>query len=200
MTLTLKKRNTVVSSGAEYYSKFYKAPNNLKPVILNYLFRNITFVTRREKIRALTSLDYGDISESTKIPVIIIHKFVSSFLVDLLRFKAFLLKYPQVLNSKKQDRKVRIFLHKIYRLAPVFDYKRARENIRRLKNKLNQLFFWPQVMTQVAIVIFITDLLDQSQERKITQANLRSLCSCSAYAFHRTRNRIGLTSNYVKNI
>jgi hypothetical protein len=58
-------------------------------------------------------------------------------------------------------------------------------------------------MTQVAIVIFITDLLDTTANRilkKIIQTNLRALCCCSAYAFHRTRNKIGLTTDFIKNL
>ena len=200
MAQTLKKQYIDVRDSSDYYNKFYKSQNGLKPIILNYLFRNIAFVTNQDKIRALTNFDYENFTENTKIPVKLIHKYVSCFLIDLLRFRLFIQKNPQILNSKKQNRKVHIYLHKFYRIAPVFDYKRAKENARILKLKLDQLFFWPQIMTQIAIIIFITDLLDKNHSQKIIQTNIRALCDCSAYAFHRTRNKIGLTSKYIKNL
>lgn len=200
MTQTLKKQQSNVSSSAEYYNKFYKSPQDLRPIVLNYLFRNITFVTRKEKIRALDLIEYREISNNIGVPVNLVHMFVSRFLVNLILLKTFLNNNQEIFNSKDQNRKVRIYLHKIHRVAPVFDYKRARENAKRLKMKLDQLFFWPQTMTQIAITIFVTDLLDKIKEQKIIQANLRSLCCCSAYAFHRTRNKIGLTSCYIKNL
>lgn len=200
MTQTLKKQQSNVSSSAEYYNKFYKSPQDLRPIVLNYLFRNITFVTRKEKIRALDLIEYREISNNIGVPVNLVHMFVSRFLVNLILLKTFLNNNQEIFNSKDQNRKVRIYLHKIHRVAPVFDYKRARENAKRLKMKLDQLFFWPQTMTQIAITIFVTDLLDKIKEQKIIQANLRSLCCCSAYVFHRTRNKIGLTSCYIKNL
>ena len=120
-----------------------------------------------------------------------------------LRIKKFFRENAKLFCSRHQTRKVRIYLHKLHRLAPVFDYKRARENAKRLEIKLNQLCFRPQTMTQVAIVIYITDLLDKHHSRaffKIIQSNLRVFCNCSAYAFHRTRNKIGLTADYIKKL
>ncbi|MFX1365896.1 MAG: hypothetical protein ACFFCE_17430 [Promethearchaeota archaeon] len=195
-----KKQFIDVRNGSDYYNKFYKSQNNLKSIILNYIFRNIAFVTNQDKIRALTTSDYENITEHTNIPIKIIHKFTSCFLIDLIKFKRFVKKNPQILNSKRQTRIVRIYLHKFYRLAPVFNFKRARENARILRIKLDKLFFWPQIMTQIAIIIFITDLLDKNFSQKLIQTNLRALCNCSAYAFHRTRNKIGFTSNYIKDL
>lgn len=200
MVQTLKKQFIDVRDSSDYYNKFYKYQNGLKPTVLNYLFRNIAFVTNQDKIRALATTDYENITKNTNIPVKLIHKYVSCFLIDLLGFKRFIRKNPQILNSKKQNRKVRIYLHKFYRIAPVFDYRRARENARILKLNLDKLFFWPQIMTQICIIIFITDLLDKNHPQKLIQTNIRALCDCSAYAFHRTRNKIGLTSKYIKNL
>jgi len=70
-----------------------------------------------------------------------VHKFISKFLVDLQLFKNFLIDNPEILKSKDHDRKIRVYLHKFHRLAPIFDYRRARENARILKLKLDQLFF-----------------------------------------------------------
>ena len=199
MTQTLKKQNTEIYSGFEYYTKFYKSQNGFKSIILDFIFRNIS-LTKNERIHVLTKTDYDLVNSKLDIPTVLIHKYCSRFLVNLVQIKKFLNKYPYVLKSRNQERKVLIYLRKIYRLAPVFDYKRAKENTRRLRKKLDYLCFWPQVMTQVAVVIYITDLLDKKKPQKIIQSNLRALCCCSAYAFHRTRNRIGLTTKYIKNL
>jgi hypothetical protein len=87
-----------------------------------------------------------------------------------------------------------IYLRKLHRLAPIFDFPRAKENARILKHKLDVRCFMPQFTTQLAIVLYVTDLNDLSMETVVKQSNLRILCNCSAYAFHRTRNRLGLGS------
>lgn len=200
MTQTLEKHGIKSSEASKYYSRYYKAQWRLKPVVLSHLFRNICFITRREEVRAITQVEYKKINDVTTIPVPLIHEFVSKFLVDLIFFRRFLSENRNVFNARNQARNAQVYLNKLYRLAPVFDHERARENAKILRIKLDGLFFWPRVMTQIAVIIFITDLLDKSQPQKIIQANLRALCSCSAYAFHRTRNRIGLTTKYIKNL
>ena len=199
MTQTLKKQTVESYSGSDYYNKFYKSQNGFKSRILDFLFRNISF-TRNERVYVLTQAEYDLLHSKLDFPVVLIHKYCSKFLVNLIQIKRFLSKYPHILKSKNQERKVLINLRKIYRLAPVFDYKRAKENVRRLRKKLDYLCFWPQIMTQVAVVIYITDLLDKNKPQKIIQSNLRALCCCSAYAFHRTRNKIGLTTQFIKNL
>ncbi|MFX1309854.1 MAG: hypothetical protein ACFE8C_09180 [Promethearchaeota archaeon] len=200
MTQTLKKELFEVNDASDYYKKFYKAQNKLKPVVLNYLFRNISFLSYRDKVRAITINECEHISKTLNIPYKLVHKFISEFLINLLNFRRFLNDNPDILRNRNQNLVIRIILCRFYRLAPVFDCKRAKENAHRLKSKLDNLFFWPQIMTQIAIVIFITDLLDKTLPQKIIQTNLRALCSCSAYAFHRTRNKIGLTSKFIKNL
>lgn len=200
MTQTLKKEDFEVESINDYYNNYYKSQNKLKPIILNYLFRNISFLTIREKVRVITTSENKRISEALNIPVKLVHKFISEFLIGLLNFRKFINNNPKVLHARDQNQIINIILHRFYRLAPVFDYKRAKENARRLKDKLDTLFFWPQLMTQLTIVIFITDLIAKSEPQKIIQSNLRALCSCSAYAFHRTRNKIGLTSKFIKSL
>ncbi|MFX1393520.1 MAG: hypothetical protein ACFFAH_08090 [Promethearchaeota archaeon] len=83
-------------------------------------------------------------------------------------------------------------LHKHYRIAPVFDYNRARANLKTLHKLCSIEAFWPQIPTQIATVIYITDYKSKNDE-KLFQKNLRALCGCSAYAFHRTRNMLKLT-------
>jgi len=203
MTQTIEKPSIETQDIDEYYTKYFKAQDTIRPVVLDYLFRNIGFVTYNEKIRAISDSEYTLISEATKVPKVLVQRFITRFLVDLIRIRKFFKENARLLTSRHQDLKVRIYLHKLHRLAPVFDYKRGKENANRLQMKIKQLYFCPQIMTQIAVVIFITDLLDTRPSRllcKIIQANLRVLCSCSAYAFHRTRNKIGLTTEYFKSI
>lgn len=47
-------------------------------------------------------------------------------------------------------------------------------------------------MTNIAIIVFVTDKNDKIHSKRIIQANLRLLCDCSAYSFHRTHNKLGL--------
>lgn len=165
----------------------------LKPRLLNCLFRYTSFIDGNENLKRISDIECKVLSSRTKIPVYKVRLILDHFLNDLTHFKKFLRSGLLTYSISDQARKVRIYLHKVHRLAPVFDYKRAKENARRLKLKLDQILFWPQVMTQVAVVIFITDFLDKRWDgNKILQTNLRVLCDCSAYAFHRTRNKIGL--------
>ena len=88
-----------------------------------------------------------------------------------------------------------MFLHKVYHLSPVFNYKRAKQNAGILRKRLDCLCFQPQIMTQIAVIVFITDFLDKSKAQKAIQSNVRALCSSSAYAYHRTRNKIGISKS-----
>ena len=200
MTQTLKKQDVNIDSGSDYYDKYYRSPNEVRETVLNYLFRNISFSTKRGKVRAINLDESKQASEDTGIPVVLVHKFISQLLVNSIKFKKFLHKNPEVLSSRGQLSLISILLRRFFRLAPVFDLTRARGNAKILQQKLNNLYFWPQIMTQVAVTIFITDLLDTQKDIKIIQSNLRVLCSCSAYAFHRTRNKIGLTTEYIKSL
>lgn len=171
----------------------------LKPRLLNCLFRYTSFIDGNENLRRISDIECKVLSSRTKIPVYKVRLILDHFLNDLTHFKKFLRSGLLTYSISDQARKVRIYLHKVHRLAPVFDYRRARENARRLKLKLDQILFWPQVMTQVAVVIFITDFLDKRwNDNKLLQTNLRALCDCSAYAFHRTRNKIRLQQMLLK--
>jgi hypothetical protein len=86
--------------------------------------------------------------------------------------------------------KAKIYLHKAHKMFPVFNYNRAKVNLKALHKFFALEGFWPKISTQIAIVIYITDILDTSSSfsGRLIQKNLRVLCDCSAYAFHRTRN------------
>lgn len=188
MTQIIKKDYTWISP----LTTIGKSQQEVKEIVLNYLFREICFVSHPQNIRALTTQEYKDINESFDIPISLIHSVISNFLVDLVYFREFLRSYSFTYNYTKSLRKLQIYLHKLHRFAPIFDYSRAKENARILKNILNKKCFLPQFTTQLAVVLFVTDLNDKEHEERIIQTNLRVFCNCSAYAFHRTRNKLGL--------
>jgi hypothetical protein len=200
MTQTLKKEAFEFGDIEEYYKKFYKSQHKLKSIVINHLFRNISFITSKDKIRAITESEYEEISNDLHIPKILVHKFISKFLIRLLKMRKFIQINPGVLHTEDREKLINLFLKRYHRLAPIFDYQRAKINASILKKKLKILCFWPQLMTQLAIIVFITDHLDKNQKEKLKQADIRALFNCSAYAFHRTRNKIGLTPNYLKNM
>ena len=99
-------------------------------------------------------------------------------------------------------RKTKIYLYKIVKIAPIFDYKRGKENLKNLQKLFFRMGFCPHITTQLALTIFITDLKSGESKKNnftpIIQRNIRTLTSCSAYAFHRSRNKINkiLKSNF----
>ena len=193
MTETLKKEVVEPPKVLKFAKQKSLIERKLRISLLNCLFRYISIIDGDENLRRISDIECKVLSSRTKIPVYKVRRILDKFLYDLTHFKEFLRSGMLTYSISDQARKVKIYLHKVHHLAPVFDYRRARENARRLKLKLDQLLFWPQVMTQIAVVIFITDYLDKKwNDNKLLQTNLRALCDCSAYAFHRTRNKIGL--------
>lgn len=188
MTQIIKKEYTWISP----LTTLEKSQHEVEKIVLNYLFREICFVSHPQKIRALTSREYKDLADNTKLPVDLIHSVISKFLVNLVYFRKFLRSYSFTYGYTRSLRKLQIYLHKLHRFAPIFDYPRAKENARILKNNLDRKCFLPHFTTQLAVVLFVTDLNDNEREKRIIQTNLRIFCNCSAYAFHRTRNKLGL--------
>ena len=103
------------------------------------------------------------------------------------------------IGTSNMERKVRIYLHKLHRIAPLFNYQRARTNLRILHRLFYQKNYWPSFSTQLALVMYITDKLDANFENPILQKNIRTICSCSAYAFHRAKNRLEIDRLIGKN-
>lgn len=159
---------------------------------LNCLLREFSLVSYNNKIRTLTPQEYTTLASKIRLSVSEIKPIVRKFLVWLVYFRKFLRTYQFSYAYTKELRKLKIYIHKLHRIVPVFDLDRAVENARILKLKLNTINFLPQFLTQLAVVIYVTDLNDIKYKKRIKQINLRILCNCSAYAFHRTRNKIGL--------
>ncbi|KKL12750.1 hypothetical protein LCGC14_2532640 [marine sediment metagenome] len=192
MTQSVRKNNLGTISQFDYSNIGVKSQKGLRPFLLNYLFRQFSFATHNQKVNSLRSSEYIKLASVTKVPVKIINPIVKGFLVELVYFRRFLREHT--FSYKETARLVKLvsFLAKIHKLAPVFDFERAKENAQILKMKLQDLCFFPQFTTQIAIVVYVTDLRDKIYSKRIVQANLRLLCDCSAYSFHRTRKKLGL--------
>lgn len=163
-----------------------------KKKILNYLFRNLCFVDEKNRIRGLSKKDVDKISVRTDLSNQITIPIINTFFTNVRNLRQFFALKPisWEYNRIKLTKKVRIYLHKIHRIAPVFSYKRATQNLNNLHLLLAQKNHWPHITTQMALVLFITDRNDEgvNKNRFIMQKNLRAFCSCSAYAFHHARN------------
>ena len=160
-------------------------------IILNYVFRNISLINNNNMIKKITENEYIKISLETKISKHLIKFLIEKLFNNIKSLRKFLSKNKIKHNPKNLNRRVRIYLHKVHRIAPVFDYNRAKKNLRILQSFLSLNSFWPHISTQIAIVIYATDK-NSSNDKRILQKNIRTLCNCSAYAFHRTKNILNI--------
>jgi len=175
-----------------YDSKYVKS---LFSPIVNNLLRHFSICTNHNHIiSSLEKVNYNELSEMVSAPSSYVEGIVIKFLRNLIYFEKFLrtCKFTSRHSAKGRYRFVRLCLHKIHRIAPVFDYERAKQNLEILHAHLDALSFWPQFTTQIAVVIYVTDKNDKHNKytKKLLQKNIRVLCSCSAYAFHRTRKKM----------
>ena len=201
MTQAIKKRASEIKEivgsydiEIENFNNLHRN-NDLKKIVLNYLFRNISFINNNNRlIKNYNPSEYIKISSKIQIPTSIIKKIIENFLINLKNFKGFLKNCKIQHDPKNLNRKIRIYLHKIHRIAPIFNYNRARKNLEILQSVLVKKNFWPTMSTQIAVVIYITDKNDDRypENEKILQKNIRTLCNSSAYAFHRTRNILNI--------
>ena len=190
--MTQVERNFYVDRAPIVNRTIFEIRREVRNAVLNCLFRNYSFFTPLQEIRELPVIELRGIAGITKIPNKVVASVVSKFLTELKYIHEFFKTNSVSYTPFSHLRKMGIYLHKFNRIAPVFDFHRAKQNTQILEKKLSYICFWPQFMTQIAIVIYVTDLNDPHFEKKIKQTNLRALCGCSAYAFHRTRNKLGL--------
>ncbi len=185
-TLAIKDKESQMIECSINYKK-------IKQSILDYTLRkySITYVNyETEIVPCLSERQYELISTNTVAHYNITKNIIEKFLRDLKSFQMFLKRCKIKWDLKKNNiyTKVKIYLHKLHRLAPVFDYKRARKNLKILHKFFNTTHLWPQISTQLAILVFITDLKDSFNSRKLMNTNIRAITNCSAYAFYRTKN------------
>jgi hypothetical protein len=162
-----------------------------KKIILNYVFRNISLINTNNMVKEITESEYIKISSEINISKHIIKYHLEMLFYNMKTMRNFLSTYKIKHNPKKINQKARIYLHKVYRIAPVFDYNRAKKNLRILQSFLQYNSFWPHITTQIALIIYATDKKGKDH-KKILQKNIRALCNCSAYAFHRSKNILNL--------
>jgi len=174
---------------------------NIKASILDYLLRNLSLYKKNsEKISdSFLKEVYSVLPEEFLIPHPIINYLLENFLTNLKYFRDLLrnckIKWYKK-DSKGRYRHVKIYMHKLHRLAPIFDYKRACSNLETLHKLFSFEGYWPHLTTQLALVLYITDAKSDAEPR-LQQNNIRLICNCSAYAFHRARNILRL-SNYLE--
>ena len=168
----------------------------VRKTILDYFFRCEGLLGSNGKVIKLNYFLVENIAKETQTSSSLVLKVMEEFLERVTYFKQFLESGLIAWAPGKQQlyRKVRVYLHKAFKVAPVFDYNRAKKNLELLHVLLGRKFFWPHVPTQLALVIFVTDRNDPNLANKnyILQKNLRALCSCSAYSFHMARNKLGI--------
>lgn len=197
MIQSKKKRKSMINESLSQLNDNYLLRNNhfrnkeCEIIILNYVFRNISLINNNNMIKKITENEYIKISLETKISKHLIKFLIEKLFNNIKSLRKFLSKNKIKHNPKNLNRRVRIYLHKVHRIAPVFDYNRAKKNLRILQSFLSLNSFWPHISTQIAIVIYATDK-NSSNDKRILQKNIRTLCNCSAYAFHRTKNILNI--------
>ncbi|MFX0176725.1 MAG: hypothetical protein ACFE85_10890 [Candidatus Hodarchaeota archaeon] len=168
-----------------------------KYIVLNFVVRHISFVSNHEKVITIPKEKLQLVSLNTHIPSYIISKVVKGFLINVLLFRDHMNDYKLSWRHEIpiQIEKVSTFLERLYNMAPVFDFIRAKKNLEILYRLLELNCYWPCLTTQLALVIFVTDRNDTGNSEFITQKNLRAMCASSAYAFHRARNKLGINNS-----
>lgn len=166
----------------------------VKKRVLDHFFRYESLTSGDNSFIELSHFLVKNIAGQTHVPNNLVLDIMSKFLKEVKAFNEMLRSgyITWTPERKRLYRKVRVYLHKAHKIAPIFDYNRARKNLELLHILLDCKFFWPHVPTQLALVIFVTDRNDANlaNNNYILQKNLRALCSCSAYAFHMARNKL----------
>jgi len=170
-------------------------------VIINFLFRYESLIDNNNKIRAPYNLNLDLIAEKTNSSKSVVLYIFNSFLRELKDFHDFLTtRYENwIPGSRYIYEMLNIYLKRLYKTAPIFNYERAKKNLVSLHNLLTINYYWPHITTQLALLIFVTDRNDPNITDKsyILQKNLRMLCTCSAYAFHCSRNRLNISKEGI---
>lgn len=169
-----------------------------KSTVLNYLFRKKSFVDSHENIVVLSDFTIKKISQEVNVPFNTTEGIINQCLLNIFYFKRVLNCVRFIWNNdmEKLKRRLRVYLYKAHRIAPMFDYKRARTNSETLITLMNRSCYFPRFTTQLALVIFVTDMNNQYKifNTPILQRNLRAFCDCSAFAFHRARNKLKINN------
>lgn len=169
-----------------------------KSAVINYIFRKSRFTDVHGDVVIFPDRIIKKICQEIKITIEAADQVINEFLLNTICFKRLLncasLSWNH--NIAKLRRKLKVYLHKAYRIAPIFNYKRAVKNSETLIKLMQKRFHFPRFTTQLALIIFVTDANNKNKlfDTPLLQKNLRALCDCSAYAFHRARNLLKISS------
>lgn len=195
MVQRLEKLQKVVQNSPARKKPSY---GEVKELVLNYVLRYERIVDKDGQLVDLNPILLGRlITEvvATRSQIIAIY---TNFLYGL-RGVRWALESKHIRwghTTSGQYRTVRIYLHKLYHIVPVFSYSRALHNLKVLHTFLDRVSYHPTLSTQLALVIFVTDRSNSNLKDgpPIPQYNLRALCYSSAYAFHHARNRLQINN------
>ncbi|TXT60876.1 MAG: hypothetical protein BAJALOKI2v1_70028 [Promethearchaeota archaeon] len=161
----------------------------MRRFLLNRVFR---YHKIEEGMTTLSEEEYNELAAISQIPLQEVKGIIERFLREMTHIERFFRTCDLLTSSNpdKLEKRLRIYLHKCYRIAPIFDYHRAKKNLARLQKFFKLEGYWQKITTQITFTIYITDKNNQKKHRKIIQKNLRNLTSCSAFAFHRLINQL----------
>ena len=186
---------SIRDSGSYVIGGSFNNSKRCKSYILNYLLRNYTInqlIENREDIFKEIAKKSNYIKEK-HISWEDIKDIFDKFYNSIILCKKF---YNNYNNLKAYDLnnfffRTRIRLHKIYKITPIFDFKRALHNLYALQKLFIKNNFRPKISTHLALTIYITDLKrTEDYMPPLIQKNIQFITNCSAYAFHRNRNKI----------
>jgi len=164
-----------------------------KQVVLSCLFTTVSFVNSNGQIKFVRRSEITRISNLVSINESLVQKIVSRFLIDLFYLRRAVHFYKDTVSFRNIDRRSKTYLRKLYRIAPVFDFRRTKTNLALVTIKLKKLNVYLSATTRVAAAIYVTDkkqpLLGSN---RFIKTNFRCFCSCSAYALHQVRHRLSL--------
>ena len=107
--------------------------------IINFLFRYESLIDNNNKIRAPYSLNLDIIAEVTNSSRSVVLYFFNSFLRELKEFHDFLdTRYENWIPGRRNIyEKLIIFLKRLYKTAPIFNYERAKKKSSRTSQPFN---------------------------------------------------------------
>ena len=108
-------------------------------VVLNVLLRHrFLRLSSDEMVGIVSKISFEKISRWTNLSQDVVKPVVRRYLLDVENYRRFVqnsgFKWPFELYQSWK--KARIYLRKVHRIAPVFDYERARINLRTLQQAL----------------------------------------------------------------
>ncbi len=188
----------------QYFSLSNEEEKELKIEILDHSFRKYNFLLEFLSNSRFANILHHSFPEHDLFEI---QEVLNNFYDDWKRYKirfqltTELLPFHGNPHSVHDLREYRFnvlqqHLKELYHVAPIFNLQRAIHNAKVLLIILDQKNYCPVLSTQLALILFVTDIRDplviERKKKPILQINIRNLCEASAYAFHRARNKLGI--------